>query len=282
MMRPFTKSILGLFALALIVAATGCGDEKKEPAKTQEAPLPAVKVTPVINYTMVARYPHDITSFTEGFLFHNGKLFESTGSPDYLSQTRSAFGVVDLKTGKMDVKAELDRKAYFGEGIAVLNNLLYQITYTTQVGFIYDTKTFERKGQFGYMNKEGWGMTTDGESLIFSDGTSNLTYLETKDFKVVKTLTVTEGGYGLYNLNELEYINGYIYANIWMTNRIVKIDPKTGEVVEGLDLTALYNQSRSRNNSLAEMNGIAWDPVTDKILITGKLWPDIYEISFPH
>jgi glutamine cyclotransferase len=163
-----------------------------------------------------------------------------------------------------------------------MKNYLYQLTYTNQVGFIYDAKTFERRGQFAYRNKEGWGMTTDGQNIIMSDGTNNLTYLNPTDFSVVKTLGVTENGFALDFINELEYINGFIYANVWMTNFIVKIDPNSGAVVGKLDLGELYNECKKTNIALGEMNGIAFDAANNKVLVTGKMWPTVFEIAFNH
>lgn len=272
----------------LLLALTGsaglfsCGSDKSGTQKESTEERRIVKSTPVIPYTVVAKHPHDVTAYTEGLLFHEGKLYESTGAPEHLKQTYSAIGISDLNTGKFEKKVELDKKTYFGEGIVIFKNKIYQLTYQNQIGFIYDAKTFKRIGQFGYMNKEGWGMTTDGKHLIFSDGTFNLSYMDPDNQQIIKTLPVTENGYALSALNELEYINGFIYANVWMTNRIVKIDPASGEVVGELDLTSLFNQSRSRNMNVNETNGIAYDSITDKILVTGKLWPDLYEISFPH
>jgi len=231
---------------------------------------------------LVNTYPHDTTAFTEGFLFHDKKLLESTGAPEYLTQTRSAFGEVDLEKGKLDVKGELDKKIYFGEGIVVLNGKIYQVTYQNQAGFIYDAKTYAKVGQFNYQNKEGWGLTTDGKSIIMSDGTFNLTFLDPENQNVTKVLAVTEGGYGLDHINELEYINGFIYANVWMTNYIVKINPETGEVLGKIDLDDLNVKAKGQNPRCLEMNGIAYDAASDRIMITGKLWPGVYEISFPH
>jgi len=267
--------------LGAILIATACNSDTKQ--KTAPvSPAAPEKVTPTIEYSVTARYPHDTTAFTEGFLFHDGKLYESTGGPEYLQQTRSAVGIVDLKTGKFDTKIEIDKRVYFGEGILILKNKLYQLTYQNQIGFIYDLKSFNRIGQFGYLNKEGWGMTTDGKHMIYSDGTSILTYMNPDDFKVVKTLEVVENGYALQALNELEYINGFIYANVWMTNRIVKINPTSGEVVGALDLAKLYYESKLRYKNINELNGIAYDSLSGKVLVTGKLWPDIYEISFAY
>lgn len=272
-------SLQACFAMLVIVTAS-CSPNQNE-KKVEQAPQEnnKIELVPMLSYTMVAKYPHDINSFTEGFLFHNGQLLESTGAPEYLSQTRSAVGLVDLKTGTFKTKIEIDKKIYFGEGIIVMNNLLYQLTYTNQVAFVYDATTFEKKGQYNYANKEGWGMTTDGQSIIMSDGTENLTYINPSNFQTSKTLAVTENGFALEHLNELEYINGYIYANVWMTQFIVKIDPASGKVVGKYDLDDLYRDAKTKNINLLEMNGIAYDKEANKIYITGKLWPYVYEIK---
>jgi len=267
-----------IISLAFILACES--DTTKE--KTNEQPVVAESPKiPEIKFTVQNQYPHDMNSFTEGLLFNDSKLFESTGAPDNLPQAKSLFGIVDLKTGKIDVKAEIDKSIYFGEGIVFLNGKVFQLTYKNQTGFIYDGKTFKNIGQFTYANREGWGLTTDGKSLIMSDGTSYLTYLDPTNFSVTKILDVAENGYVLEHLNELEFIKGYIYANIWTTNYIVKIDPNTGDVVGKMDLSNLLYESKTRNPSALETNGIAYDSVSGKVLVTGKLWPTIYEIKFP-
>ena len=191
------------------------------------------------------------------------------------------FGIVDKSTWKIDVKAELDKTIYFGEGIVILKGKVFQVTYKNQKGFIYDAKNFKNLGEFSYTNKEGWGLTTDGKSIIMSDGTSYLTYIDPDSFKVTRILEVAENDRIVENLNELEFIKGFIYANIWMTNTIVKIDPNNGDVVGKMDLSDLAYQSKTKNPNALEMNGIAYDSISNKIMVTGKLWPTIYEIKFP-
>jgi glutaminyl-peptide cyclotransferase len=269
-----------LFALMLSIFYA-CHDPATQTNETRDTGTIAKKpLASNLSYTLVETFPHDTTSFTEGLLVHDGKLFESSGAPDYLKQTRSIFGVVDLKTGEIDVKGELDRNKYFGEGIAILNNKLYQLTYENQLGFIYDATTFKSLGQFSYKNKEGWGLTTDGNYLIMSDGTSDLTYLDPVNQNVVKTVNVNTINYDLPDqLNELEYINGFIYANVWRTNTILKIDPATGDISGILDLSELAARAVKKYKNCLEMNGIAYDPATKKIYISGKMWPDIYQIE---
>lgn len=233
-----------------------------------------------LNYKVISFYPHDTTAFTEGLVFYNNQLFESTGSPEDLPETKSIIGPIDPKTGMISKKIELDRHKYFGEGIVFVGDTLIQLTYTNKVGFIYNAKTFKRIGQFNYQNKEGWGLTTDGTNLIMSDGTNKISYLDPVRFKTFKTLNVTENNIPKENLNELEYINGFIYANVFTTNFIVKIDPETGNVIGKADLSVLANDSKILNPKSLEMNGIAYDSTTNRIFITGKLWPRIYVIHF--
>jgi len=237
-----------------------------------------VKSVPAINFEYIDSYPHDTTSFTEGFLIHEGKLYESTGATRDIPQTRSLFGIVDLATGKIDVKAEIDKAKYFGEGIAFLKGKVFQLTYKTKVGFIYNAANFKKIGEFTFPSNEGWGLTTDGTNLIMSDGTYTLTYLDPETLHVIKKITVTENGCVKDNLNELEYIHGYIYANIWTTNTIVKIDPASGKVLGKLDLTSLAYEAKNMYAGSLEMNGIAYDSVTNQVYVTGKLWPKIYKI----
>lgn len=279
-MKTIQLSSLAVITLALIIFLFAACDSDKPvetPVKTDTSTETAI---PILSHTVVNKFPHDTTAFTEGFLFHDGKLFESTGSTEYYPYGKSSFGILDLEKGTLDIKSELDKKVYFGEGIVILNNKIYQLTYTTQIGFVYDLKTYKKIGQFNYSNKEGWGLTTDGKELIMSDGTFNLTYLNPETFKVTRTLSVTDNGYGLDHINELEYVNGYIYANVWMNNYIVKIDPQSGKVVAKLNLNPLLAEVKAAHPSSLEMNGIAYDSLTKRFLVTGKFWPTVYELKF--
>lgn len=231
-------------------------------------------VTPAIQYSEENYFFHDNSLYTEGLLVHNGQLFESTGN-----YRKSFIGISDLKTGKFTKKVALTDSTLFGEGIVIFKDKLYQLTYTSKIGFIYDVNTFKRTGQFTYDNKEGWGFTTDGINLIMSDGTDTLTYLDPNNLKPVKKLPVTENGSKRDSLNELEYIKGYFYANVWQTNHIVKINPVNGTVVGKLDLSPLAMKAAMVNRSCNEMNGIAYDSTSGFIYVTGKLWPHIYQLK---
>ncbi|MEO1049278.1 MAG: glutaminyl-peptide cyclotransferase [Bacteroidota bacterium] len=270
MLRKWSKTCL---ILGLCVFVFACDSEKGK-----EKPAVITAKTPLLSANYVGYYPHDVNAFTEGLFFHEGQLYESTGSPSDMPQTRSLFGIVDMTTGNIDVKAELNRNQYFGEGITILNGKLYQLTYQSREGFIYDAETFAQIGSFTIPTAEGWGMTTDGTNLIMSDGTNKLTYLDPSTLKPVRTVTVVENNTALEKLNELEYIDGYVYANVWLTNTIVKIDPTTGKVVGKLDFSAYANESKNINGNSMEMNGIAYNPVTGTVLITGKMWPKMYEL----
>jgi glutamine cyclotransferase len=260
----------------MLAGCAGRGDNSKTDASAVPAPVP------FLNFTVGSVYKHDTTSYTEGLLFHDHQLFESSGATAENPLTRSMAGVVDWRTGRIDKKVELDRGRYFGEGIAFFRNRLYQLTYKNQTGFIYDANTYKRVDSFRYANAEGWALTTDSNSLIMSDGTSSLTWLDPVTLKPVRSLLVTDNGAALDSLNELEYINGYVYANRYLTNYIVKIDPATGKVVAKLDLSSIAGAERIRNPGGDVLNGIAYDRDNDKIYITGKLWSGIYQLLFPH
>ena len=263
----------------LILIIFSCNNNTK--TSTNNNGLPATNI-PLISYTVPNYFPHDTNLFTEGFLFHKGELFESTGSPQELPQAESVIGIDNLTTGKFSKKIELDKTKYFGEGIVFFNDKLYQLTYKKQTGFIYDANSYKKIGQFTYNNAEGWSLTTDGKNLIMSDGTNKLTYLDPTNLKPVRILNVTNNGIPQDSLNELEYIKGYIYSNVWMNNFIFKIEPTTGKIVGKLDLSFLVLDARNKNPRVDVLNGIAYDSTTDKIYVTGKLWPNIYQMDFNH
>lgn len=263
--------------LFIIILITSCNNERTSRLHSQNKDTNGLSL---IKYTITNTYPHSIESYTEGLIFHDDKLFESTGSPEDYPNTRSVIGSVNLKTGEIDVKVEIDRNKYFGEGILFFKNKLYQLTYKNQLGFIYDAKDFKQIGTFSYTNKEGWGMTTDGNSIIMSDGTNFITYWDPDSLKVIKKLNITYNGSSALYANELEFINGFIYANIWTTNYIAKIDPLNGKIVGLVDLTTLFLKARKGNPQSEATNGIAYDSKRNEIFVTGKFWPFIFEIRF--
>ncbi|SNB45817.1 glutaminyl-peptide cyclotransferase [Geobacter sp. DSM 9736] len=217
-------------------------------------------------------YPHDSSAFTQGLLFENGFLWESTGGYGTSSIRR-----VNIESGQVIQQEALF--GAFGEGIARLGNRLYQATLEGQTGYIYDLPVLQRSGTFTYEG-EGWGLTSDGNLLILSDGTSSLRFINTEINRVEHTVQVTEGGVPVAQLNELEWVRGEIWANVWHSDRIVRIDPQTGIVRGSIDLSALAPAVRHQNPE-AVLNGIAWDSTSDRIFVTGKLWPVLYEIRVP-
>lgn len=230
-----------------------------------------VENTALIEYQVRSSFPHDREAFTEGLVIHEGELYESTGQ-----EGSSWIGIVDITTGKTKKKLELDDK-YFGEGITILNQKVFQLTYKNKIGFIYDLQTFEKVGEFNYKT-EGWGLTHNGESLIMSDGSSTLYFLDTLNQNITRKLNVTYNNRPVSQLNELEYVDGFIFANIWKTNQIAKIDVKTGVVVGFLDLSPLASQAKLLNVNVDVLNGIAWHRGSQLLLVTGKYWPFIYAI----
>jgi glutamine cyclotransferase len=229
-----------------------------------------------ISYSIVNSYPHDTSSFTQGLLIYKGTLYESTGDEN---DNANQIMKVDLKTGKAQKMASIERNKYFGEGITILRDTVYQLTWKNKVVFVYTLKDFKKVKEFP-INTEGWGITTDGQNLIISDGTSNLYYYDPVTFHLLKTQTVTEGGSLSYNLNELEYIDGFVYANQWQYPYILKIDPADGKVIAKADLNDIWNRVKAKDPQADVPNGIAYDPATKKIYVTGKLWPNLYEIQF--
>lgn len=234
---------------------------------------------PEIKYSVVNTLPHSTTSFTEGLLFHNSTLYESTGSPESLPETKSLFGIVDSISGEILVKSNLNRNHYFGEGLTILNDKIFQLTYKKQKCFVYDLKTSKKIDEFNYPNQEGWGLTNNGTHLIMSDGTNFLTFIDTSNYIIKRKLAVSLNGFAVDKINELEYINGYIYANIWPGDHIYKINPNNGVVVGMIDLTQLKAEALKLNLESLETNGIAYDSISDKIVVTGKMWPKLYEIK---
>ena len=262
------KNSTGLLLCLLLFFLISCNNSG--PGET-DSPQSTV---PVSTPSIVATLPHDTSHFTEGLEFYDSTLLESTGNygPSKLVQ-------VEPKTGKILKKVDLGPK-YFGEGIVFFKDKVYQLTYKNKIGFIYDATTFRKLSEFTIPSQEGWGMTTDGNLLIMSDGTSQLTYLDPETLQVRKTITVSDGRGTISKLNELEFIKGFIYANVYTTNDLVKIDPVNGLVVARLNLSSLANEAKSLYPGSLEINGIAYDSLTNKTYITGKMWPKIYEISF--
>jgi glutaminyl-peptide cyclotransferase len=224
-----------------------------------------------LKYSILSTLPHDDKAFTEGLVIYGDKLLESTGQ-----NNQSWVAEVNQTSGQHEKKVILDGQ-YFGEGITVFNKKIYHLTYQEKIGFIYDVTNYKKIGEFNY-STEGWGITHDNKNLIMSDGTDKLYFLDTTTLKVIRTLPVTVGGARVKNLNELEYINNYIFANVYESPLIVKIDPTSGKVVGQLDLSAITGEIRRMYPNTYELNGIAYNEISNALLITGKFWPKAYLI----
>jgi glutamine cyclotransferase len=232
---------------------------------------PLVPTPPVYSFEVRRSFPHDHAAFTQGLVLYDGALFESTGL--YGS---SSLRKVDLKTGrvlkKIDVPAE-----YFAEGMTIFRGKIFQLTWKAHKGFTYDPESFQKSGEFAYEG-EGWGLTHDDQFLIMSDGTNQLRFLDPSDFKVARTINVLDDGRPLMELNELEYVKGEIYANVWQTDRIARINPQTGEIKGWINLAGLL-KIKDQNDPVDVLNGIAYDQERDRLYVTGKLWPTLFEIK---
>ena len=222
-------------------------------------------------YTVVNTFPHDPEAFTQGLVYHDGRLYEGTGL-----RGQSSVRIVELETGEISRIHHMPPE-YFGEGITIHGDHIIQVTWQSRVGFVYDRHSLEVLDTFE-ISTEGWGLTSDATSLILSDGTSTLHFLDPETFQETATIEVRDGDEPVTNINELEYIDGEVYANIWKTDVIVRIDPATGSVLESLDLTGL-KEYIDPEASIDVLNGIAYDHETGHIFITGKLWPLLFEIA---
>jgi glutaminyl-peptide cyclotransferase len=256
--RPW-RTLLGA-AAAILMGGQGVigflGQPPREPAARMRVEV-------------VRAYPHDRTAFTQGLVLHDGKLFESTGLVG-----RSTLREVELETGRVIRKIDVP-PPIFAEGLALSGEELIQISWQNGQAFRYDRRTFEKRGEFAYRG-EGWGLCHDGTSLVMSDGSANLAFRRPADFGIVRTVTATLDGQPLSQLNELECADGAVYANVWMRDLIVRIDPKTGRVTQRIEVPALL--SPLERQGVDVLNGIAYDPATRTFLITGKLWPKLFRV----
>jgi len=279
---PRSLTLVGLLLLLagiLLISATVFSAETGR-RSSAEATAPTVTNStqpaisypaPVVGYRIVNTYPHDPRAFTQGLVFADDLLYEGTGL-----RGQSSLRKVDLKTGNILLNRPLSAQ-FFGEGITIYGNHIIQLTWRARVGFVYDRQTFQLLDTFNYPT-EGWGITHDGRSFIMSDGTSTLYLLDPQTFQEVGRLEVHTRDGPVSRLNELEYVQGEIYANVWKTDRIARISPETGEVVGWINLEGLL-RPEDRNRRVDVLNGIAYDVKNDRLFVTGKLWPKLFEIE---
>jgi glutamine cyclotransferase len=250
------------FVTGLVVSCKNSIDSNKSPASGN---------VPIYGYNIVKTYPHDRQAFTQGLVFEEGLLYEGTGL-----RGKSSLRKIALETGNILQSYKLPEQ-YFGEGITVFRNTVIQLTWQSNIAFVYDKESFSLLRTFSYPT-EGWGITHDGKSLIISDGTSTLYFLNPKTFKEIKRIYVNDNKIPVSRLNELEYIQGEIYANVWRTSSIVKISPQTGRVSGWINLEGiLSNEEQTEKTDV--LNGIAYDEKGDRLFVTGKLWPKLFEIK---
>ncbi len=285
MIRRLLRAVaLGCGAAVLTVAA--CSNGGDQPARTalppgmsriqpsERAPeppkVPFSAETPRYDVKVLQSWPHDPEAFTQGLDLYDGRLYESTGV-----EGRSSVREVDLATGRVLKRVDVPYPI-FGEGITVLDGRLYQLTWKSKKGFIYDAATLAPRDSFAY-DGEGWGLTTDGKLLYMSDGTSTLRVLDPTTLQVTRTIAVTEAGTPVPMLNELEWVKGELYANIWLTEFIARIDPATGHVTGWIDLTGLLTKEERAGVDVT--NGIAYDAANDRLLVTGKYWPKLFAVK---
>lgn len=248
------RAIYSLVVIVLFILASSCVNAKVRQYKAQ----------------VVAEYPHDRTSYTQGLFFYDGQMYESTGL-----NGKSTFRKVDIRTGKALYRLNFDRR-YFLEGSVEKGGNIYMLTWQNNVAFVYDAKTLKYKKSYSYP-REGWGLTTDGKSLVASDGSANLYFLD-DDFRTARKVTVRLNGRPVNDLNELEYIDGKIWANVYLTDLIVIVNPADGNVEATVDCSGLL-PSRLRYDDTDVLNGIAYNPQNGKIYLTGKNWCRLYEIK---
>lgn len=254
--------------LFVIPARATTTQAAKAPAKPAAAAKPAPATE--YGYKVVKSYAHDRRSFTQGLEFRAGVLYESTGR-EGMSWIRRW----KLETGEVLQQVDLSPQ-YFGEGITVLNGRITQLTYKTEVGFVYDQPSFKQLRQFSYPG-EGWGLTNDGQHIYMSDGSAQIRMWDPNTLRETGRITVKDGNKEVEALNELEYIRGEIWANIWLTDKIVRFDPKTGRVTGWIDLAGILTPAERAGADV--LNGIAFDSIGDRIIVTGKLWPKLFEIK---
>jgi glutamine cyclotransferase len=255
-----------------VVVAMFAGCVEKEAPLPTATPIPSPPdVAPVYGYKIVNTYPHDRNAFTQGLIFDDGFLYEGTGI-----RGESTLRKVELEKGEV-IKVYPLPAQFFGEGMTLWEDTLIQLTLRSKVGFVYDKESFHLLREFAYPT-EGWGITHDGMRLIMSDGTSTLLFWDPDTFEELGRIEVHDRGVSITHLNELEYVKGEVYANVWPTNRIARISPETGQVVGWIDLEGLLSEE-DRSQPIGVLNGIAYDAKHDRLFITGKYWPKLFEIK---
>ena len=271
------KQYLAIAAFFIIISLSACNGSGTADKPGDSDPDVQKLATQNIPYTITAQYPHDTSAFTEGLQIYNGKMYEGTGM-----ETESTLRITDIKTGKVEKKHFYTDPTIFGEGIQVFKGKIYQLTWKNHIVFVYDEKNIAQPVKTMKWPYEGWGMTNNGTDLIISDGTANIYFVNPDDFRIKTTIAVNDNSGPVINLNELEYINGFIYANVYGSDFIVKIDPVSGHVEGKITLDGVaekYFPTQIVPGRTDVLNGIAYDSAAKKIYVTGKRWPLMFEIT---
>lgn len=271
-------STILLILTAFVIFSCSCKNNKTN--DNQNPPAKAETTVPSISISVIKTYPHDTSSFTQGLIIYKGNLYEGTGGAAYDAVGTKGYSElmkVNLATGKKEFEIKIDPK-YFGEGITILNDTVYQLTWQEHKVFVYTLPNFKKIKEFD-IHTEGWGITTNGKDLIVSDGTSNLYFYNPANFQLLHTQSVTQNGDLSFNLNELEYIDGFVYANQWQQPYIFKINPTNGQIVGRIDVSQIWDRIKQIDPLADVPNGIAFDADAKKIYLTGKKWPELYEVQ---
>jgi glutamine cyclotransferase len=262
---------LYIFLFVFLISCNGNKQQDKDPDI-----IPSVSGIPApanIPVTLLSKFPHDSSAYTQGLVLHEGKMYEGTG--DYAN---SSLRITNYRTGIVEKKHLMGSRQIFGEGITIFKNQIYQLTWQSHIVYVYALNNLDKPVQTFNWPYEGWGITHNGTDLIISDGSANLYFVDPSNFKVKNTVAVRDNLGSVVNLNELEYINGYVYANVYETNNIVKIDPESGHVKGIISLPGLLQQEDVVAGRTDVLNGIAYDSATGNILVTGKRWPKLFEL----
>ncbi|MEO7263735.1 MAG: glutaminyl-peptide cyclotransferase [Ferruginibacter sp.] len=262
-----------LIALAIVALLFSCNNNNETGEDPSIVPASSGIASPQeMSYTILAQYPHDTSAYTQGLQLYNGKMYEGTGDFE-----NSSLRITNHKTGAVEMKHMMGSQKIFGEGINIFKNRLYQLTWESHIVYVYDLANLNKPIKTFNWPYEGWGITNNGTDLIISDGSANIYYVDAETFKVKNTISVRDNKGTVDSINELEFIDGFIYANIYTTTKIVKIDPESGIIKGIMNFDNLLSQNE-RTNRTDYFNGIAWDSTSNTMLITGKRWPKMYEL----
>lgn len=259
--------------IAGLIFLAACNNNEKDYTDNSVQPVPV----PTINYNIIASYPHDTSAYTQGLEFHNGKLYEGTGDFE-----TSSLRITDATTGRVEKKHMMGTDSIFGEGITIFKNKVYQLTWESNIVYVYDINNLDKPIKTFKWPYEGWGLTNNGTDLIISDGTANLYFVNPDDFRLKSTINVSDNSGPVDNINELEYVDGFVYANIYQTDEIIKIDPSSGHIVGKMDFPGMKEKYFANQNIPGRtdvLNGIAYDSSRKSFFITGKRWPKMFEIK---